>query len=219
MNASRVYAYTAALIGSLLTAVSSAFSSLANAAEPQQQSQSLPTATHTVKQADSVVIDNGNGDRAICTISLIGRHWATTAKHCFHHDNNVGMAVRNPDNNAVLGRVVKQSPNQDIVLFRISDNVITTGHVGAPVGVSHVHKGNHVAKMGQTTGRDPNTVVDVDRDEKIIYMHNITQSGDSGGPLLDRFGNVLGVLFGGTEHDGIRCDVYTPIESILPHLP
>jgi hypothetical protein len=99
-------------------------------------------------------------------------------------------------------------------------------HVGAPAGVGTATLATPVQKVGRTTGHTRGTITQVDATLRIDYdgpsalftgqlvASPMSQRGDSGSAVLDLDGNVVGLLFAGSD----AATVINPINEVFSAL-
>ena len=127
---------------------------------------------------------------------------------------------------------VKQTPGVnrvDVALARpLSPDLVMPEilHIGAPLGVGIAMLGTPVQKSGRTTGHTLGTITQVDATIRIDYEGRValfenqlvasamSQGGDSGSAVLDEAGQVVGLLFAGSD----QATIINPIDEVLAAL-
>ena len=99
-------------------------------------------------------------------------------------------------------------------------------NIGAPTGVGEATLGTQVQKMGRTTGYTRGSITQLDATVRIDYdgpsalftgqfvAGPMSDRGDSGSAVLDMDGNVVGLLFAGSE----AATIINPIDEVLSAL-
>jgi len=99
-------------------------------------------------------------------------------------------------------------------------------NIGAPTGVSEATLGTQVQKMGRTTGYTRGSITQIDATVRVDYdgpsalftgqlvASPMSDRGDSGSAILDMDGNVVGLLFAGSE----AATIINPIDEVLSAL-
>ncbi len=127
---------------------------------------------------------------------------------------------------------VKETPGVnrvDVALARpISPDLVTPEilQIGPPLGVGVATLGTPVQKSGRTTGHTLGTITQVDATIRIDYEGRValfenqlvaspmSQGGDSGSAVLDEAGQVVGLLFAGSD----QATIINPIDEVLTAL-
>lgn len=157
-----------------------------------------------------------------CTLSIADTATAYTALHCGDGAWRVGDTVRTLDGQPVgtitaLGS--ETSPALDVVEIALDADAVVSGHVGRGDSAA-MRTGDRVQfrapgnyATGTITESTPRRfIVRDDRFPSIMINSDVpTYYGNSGGPLMDPEGNLLGVLSASNQKDD---SLFTPLYLI-----
>lgn len=154
------------------------------------------------------------------------------AKSVVRIANSIAQALGS-EHRLTAFRVTKPSalavaPNLvDAALARPSvDMVETIAEIGIPKGTKEAELGMAIQKYGRTTKYTTGTItqinvtIQVDYDGKTAVFQNqliagnMSAGGDSGSAVLDMDGNIIGLLFAGSD----TITIINPIQSVLTAL-
>lgn len=111
----------------------------------------------------------------------------------------------------IYGDGLEPLPLGEAAAVRVGDTVVA---VGNPYGLGHTLSAGIVAQRGRMLARGPGPLVD------FLQLSMPLHPGNSGGPVLDRHGRVVGVLTGThTAGQGIAFAVPSEVlQRVLPRL-
>jgi S1-C subfamily serine protease len=152
-----------------------------------------------------------------CEVGTQGSGWvvrrglvATNAHVIAGHD---GTRVFAPNGQVVGARPVYVDAANDIALLRVRGlrvgalSVSSRGELPRPVALLGYPRNGPLTATAATAG-EPRTVLSPDaygrrvRPRLVVPLRGAVQPGESGGPVVDRRGRVVAMIFGGTRRGG-----------------
>ncbi|KQB83515.1 trypsin-like serine protease [Corynebacterium oculi] len=176
-------------------------------------------ASTTIQQGAAIHATEGY----MCTLSIVDEHTAYTALHCGEGTWSVGDTIYSLHTGKALGTITGLGSDLslplDVVQIALNPDVQVTGHVGR--GDSAALRNGDYAQFrssdnystGIITEATPRRIILSDNKYPSILINSnvVTYAGNSGGPLMDRDGNVVGVLAAGNQQDD---SLFTPLHLI-----
>lgn len=187
----------------------------------------LPGLEETLPQPDPSVLRSAGARTAAravvkiegtsCEVGTQGSGWvvrrglvATNAHVIAGHD---GTRVFAPNGQVVNARPVYVDAANDIALLRVRGlrvgalSVSSRGDLPRPVALLGYPRNGPLTATAATAG-EPRTVLSPDaygrrvRPRLVVPLRGAVQPGESGGPVVDRRGRVVAMIFGGTRRGG-----------------
>lgn len=180
----------------------------------------LAGAARAESQADFVtrVILRAPDAQYSSTGILIRRDLILTNHHAIRGEGKVSVEL--PGGDTVPATVLKSTEVQDLALLKIAPVSMPICQFGAAprrdqvVRIHGFARGTtYRASGGVVTG--PVRPANTDRDTMFTTDAGVIQ-GMSGGPVLNAEGQLVGVLFGGDEHESYCVDIKTVREFLGP---
>ncbi len=135
-----------------------------------------------------------------------------------------GTRVLAPNGQTVAARAVHVDVANDIALLRVRDlaidplRVLAQTELPRPVALLGYPRNGPLTATAGTAG-DPRTVISPDaygrraRPRVVVPLRGDVQPGESGGPVVDRRGRVVAMIFGGTRQG--RGGYAVPVDLVL----
>lgn len=170
--------------------------------------------------------------RATLTVALRGGHgsafvidpagWALTNAHVVGDANAV--TVRTVTGHELAGEVVRVDPERDVALVKVE----RAGLTAVPLRATEPEVGEEVYAVGSPLSESLQTSVTrgvvsgyrEERGQRYIQSDVSIQPGNSGGPLVDASGNVVGISVMGLFQGGVPVGLnfFIPIRDALDSL-
>ncbi len=170
----------------------------------QRVSEAVVQIKVTKSQAKQPVQRNGPNDQPFGTgsgfiISTDG--FVVTNSHVIHDGEAIEVSL--PDGRIFNGQIVGDDPATDIAVLKIDGEHFSTLHfsdseklhvgqiaiaIGNPFGFQYTVTAGVVSALGRTLRSQSNRLID-----DVIQTDAALNPGNSGGPLVDSTGNVIGV--------------------------
>ena len=135
-----------------------------------------------------------------------------------------GTRVLAPNGQTVAARAVHVDVANDIALLRVRDlaidplRVLAQTELPRPVALLGYPRNGPLTATAGTAG-DPRTVISPDaygrraRPRVVVPLRGDVQPGESGGPVVDRRGRVVAMIFGGTRQG--RGGYAVPVDLVI----
>lgn len=154
-----------------------------------------------------------------CTATVIDDNHFLTAAHCgepgkvvsmhIYEETEDGYGIRSKGRYPV-GEIVESLPGSDIAVARIYEDSVV---IDAPSHISSVpvDTGDLVSTNGATTGISYGRVTTLQDSQRIFVSEAYIRKGDSGGPVWNKQGDIVGVV------SGIQKSGHSYMTSVIPH--
>ncbi|SDG08392.1 Trypsin-like peptidase domain-containing protein [Limimonas halophila] len=189
-------------------------------ASPPLYTEPLRGKADRVRHAVVTVGADGHGSGVFVTPALI-----LTNQHVVGANDR--MPVTLTDGRRVMARVLRRDRRRDVAVLHVEPD----GHTPVPIRADSPRIADTVYAVGTPLDEDLAATVtrgtvsafrESERGLRLIQADADIQGGNSGGPLLDARGNVVGLAVSGVQAGGdptsIGVNFFIPIAAALDHL-
>lgn len=155
---------------------------------------------------------------SICTITVISPEYALTAGHCGsskygNKDYTIEYQEDGQKKSTTVAHIQENwrmdesknpfSSRMDVTLLKFADGIYGVTNTGHDVSPHSLHNGDKVTTYGTVSGANYGHIVSKDqfvdnksvlKDNSTTIMNNIIHKGDSGGPVYNDQGEVVGII-------------------------
>jgi S1-C subfamily serine protease len=158
-----------------------------------------PLAARILKSVFRVQTSSGWFGTGWAAWATDGQTYVITANHVVAHQNG-GTVTLERGSGSWTGEIVKTDPSNDLALIRMDGHPKGAAPLWqSPKGIGEPHPGDQLLLAGSPYGLDGTVTTGIVSrvTHKVIQTDAAANPGNSGGPAVDKHGQVVGVLLAG----------------------